>query len=82
VDIGLAALSRAVRAGSIHEAFDVIGAFLHRHGITYKFDCNGNLDDIICDLVSSVNVQRLSNHPVRISGDVLAEIYRRVLTRE
>jgi len=38
-----------------------------------------NLDDAIVELVDSVNPLRLSNHPVQLTSDVLAKMYKTVL---
>ena len=43
---------------------------------------NGLVDDIVMSLVSSVNPARLSNHPVEMPENVLAEIYIKVLQNQ
>jgi len=48
--------------------------------LSQKFDFTGDRnDDRIDELVSSVNIQRLSNHPIALSEDVLADIYYKIL---
>jgi alcohol dehydrogenase class IV len=42
----------------------------------YDFDYD---ESMVNELVSSVNLQRLSNHPVKISEDELADMYRKIL---
>ena len=37
------------------------------------------VENIVCDLVSSVNTQRLGNHPIKLSEDVLTDMYYEIL---
>jgi len=48
--------------------------------LSYDFDFTGDRnDDRINELASSVNVQRLGNHPIVLSEEVLADLYYKIL---
>jgi len=47
--------------------------------IAYDFATCGNDDKVISELVASVNIERLGNHPVYLSENTLADMYRGIL---
>lgn len=58
---------------------DTLGTITELWGklnIYCEFDCN---DSVINELAASVNVQRLSNHPVKLSFENLYQIYEKML---
>ena len=63
------------------EAYEIISQLFIKWDISYHFNCGDDINSVIDDLVASVNVQRLSNHPVVLSDDVLADIYRKIISK-
>jgi len=47
--------------------------------ISYNFASSGYDDKLIGDLVNSVNIARLNNHPVNLSKKELTDIYKKIL---
>ena len=75
-------LNTAFSVKTHKEAYDTISRFFLKWDISYNFNCGESINNIIDDLVSSVNVQRLSNHPVNLSKSVLADIYRKIISKQ
>lgn len=60
------------------KAFSSFSSLLKDLGMLHKFEYT---DATIAQLVASVNVDRLNNHPVHLDEEMLASIYREVLSQ-
>jgi alcohol dehydrogenase class IV len=61
--------------------YDRFVVLFDKLGISNNFTLlKGKSNEIIDDLCASVNAQRLSNHPVLLSDQVLGEMYRGIVT--
>jgi len=60
--------------------YDCFVAICNRLDMAYHFAIDeGKIEEIVRDLVSSVNAQRLGNHPVELSENILTDMYHKIL---
>jgi len=72
-------LMQVVHATSYEITFDVIAELFNELELYHEFDY---CEDTIQELVASVNIQRMNNHPIEISPQILNEMYRKVLCNQ
>jgi alcohol dehydrogenase class IV len=61
------------------QIFDMVTGLFNKLNIHQKFEYS---EDTIQKLVASVNLQRLNNHPIELSANILREIYCKVLANQ
>jgi len=70
-------LMHIVKSTSYENTVNVIAGLFNEFEFYHEFEYN---EDTIQELVVSVNTQRLENHPIKISPQLLHEMYRKVLS--
>ena len=74
--IALKEISCGMGVASSTEALDMFVLLLGKLELPLTFERE---DSVIQELIDSVNPQRLSNHPLLMTDDVLADIYRKII---